>query len=332
MIGEVVGSYRVTAKVGEGPTGVVYLAEHTLMGRRAAIKVFASEVGTDAFLESAQRAATLSHPGLVEIFDFGNHNDKAFLVMEFLEGKSLAERVQADGPMEVSHALALARQMSAALDMIHNANITHGHLTSSNIVLTPDTALTGGERVKILDTGLAASRLVSNAESPATSAAPYLAPEQLEDPRSGDKRSDLYALGCILFEMIAGRTPFPSGYGVNGARTAPLLRDLVPGVDPRIDTLVKRLLAPRVEDRVQSAGALNAAIDAIQIPEEAGKVTFDGPAMSPVSVNFDSSPALDPVPSEQPTPRQTPPNRTVVLLIALVVVLGLATVAAVVVL
>lgn len=323
MIGEVVGSYRVTAKVGEGPTGVVYLAEHTLMGRRAAIKVFASAVGTEAFLDSAQRAATLTHAGLVEIFDFGNHNGKAFLVMEYLEGKSLAERLRATGSIATPHAMGLARQMAAALAVIHNAGITHGHLTPSNIVLIADAVLTGGERVKLLDAGLAAGQLVSNTESFAVAAAPYLAPEQLEDPRSADRRSDLYALGCILFEMIAGKTPFPSGYGANGATATPSLRAIVAGVDPRIDALVRRLLAPRVEDRVQSAAALSAAIEEIDHGEDQDETTYTGPAMVPVSVSFDASPVLE----ELQSGRSSKPNRTLILMIGLAAALALATLA-----
>ncbi len=308
MIDEAVGSYRVKSKVGEGSTGVVYLAEHSMMGRRAAIKVFSSSVGTESFLRGAQQAATLSHPSLVEIFDFGNHNGNAYVVMEFLDGETLAERMRRSGPMPIDDALGFARQITEALTVVHAAGVTHGHLNPDNIVLVPDPVIAGGERVKILDAGLFSTQADSASMG---KAAPYMAPEHFVAHGVIEARSDLYALGCILFEMIGGRPPFIAedelviSGGISTAEAhhralasqhqkspPPPLHRYQPQIDYQVESLILHLLSKRLGDRPQSAAEVSAAIDRLESGGlVVGMTDHSNPERTPVSVSFDATPS-----------------------------------------
>ncbi|MCG8424479.1 MAG: serine/threonine protein kinase [Proteobacteria bacterium] len=332
MIGEVVGSYRVVAKVGEGTTSVVYLAEHALMGRRAAVKVFSSSSGSEPFLARAQKAATLTHPGLVEVFDLGDHKGKAYLVMEFLDGESLATRIGKRGNLPFAQALGIARQLTAALAVVHDADIVHGNLTPDHVVLVPDAVVTGGERAKLLDTGLTHS----TPDSPEIKkAAAYMAPEQLAEGLAIDHRADLYALGCILFEMLCGRPPFVADKE-RGSVTSqqihdepPPLRQFEPSLRRDVESLVRRLLAKRPDDRPPSAIEVSAIIDKSLDGHATARMSTHGMSESaPVSVSFDSKPApvRAPIEAEEASSR---PERSRVLTIGLAALIGTIVLAAV---
>lgn len=340
MIGEAVGSYRVIAKVGEGPTGTVYLAEHSLMGRRAAIKVFSTEVASEPFLEGARKAATLNHPGLVEIFDFGNHDGNVFLVREYLDGQTLTERIGDTGPVGIQRALGFGRQIGAALAVVHNAGVVHGHLIPSNIVLVRDPVVMGGERAKLLDTGLA--RSLSDPASTGA-AAQYLAPEQLSGDGNVDHRSDLYALGCIVFEMICGRPPFatdkeddngenfsePSIATKHALSPPPPISRFDPTVSPEIESLVKELLAKRPDDRPSSADDVCKTIDALLHNWITPSTRHKTQGGSPVSVSFDATPAVSPRRGSTSASKEESDSRSLTWIVfAIAVLIGAAAVAA----
>ena len=271
-----IGPYRITNVIGQGGTGVVYAAEHVLLGRPAAIKVLLAALSKRqdlvlGFFHEAWTAAATRHPGIVQIFDVGWSPDgAAYIVMERLQGESLAQHA-ARGRLPWRVALPLARQIACALAPAHRQGIIHRALSPDNIFLVPDRGGHGGESIKLLDLGFA--KLTDEGAGPrmtrpgaAIGSPAYMAPEQCRGD-SVDHRTDLYALGCVIFKLCAGRPPF-FGAGTGDVLAAqihnppPRLGALVPGVAPEIESLVERLLAKRPEDRPQSADEVIQQIDA----------------------------------------------------------------------
>jgi serine/threonine-protein kinase len=220
VIGSTVGSYVIRRVLGEGGMGRVYLAEHQLIGKRAAIKVLLPQYSSQAeivnrFFNEARASSMLKHPGVIDVYDFGRLPDgSAYLMMEFLEGQSLAARLRA-GSLALELALDIARQVALALGAAHAHGIVHRDLKPDNVFLVPDTELRAGVRTKVLDFGIAkltddqggggagATRTGAIIGTPT-----YMSPEQCRGAGKVDHRSDVYSLGCMLFEMLSGRPPF----------------------------------------------------------------------------------------------------------------------------
>jgi serine/threonine-protein kinase len=256
--------------------GAVYSAVHTLLGRAAAVKILLPELSRDQevvtrFFNEARAAAAIRHPSIVEIYDFGWHTDgSAYLVMEHLRGESLAARL-ARGRMSVAGVMMAVRQIAGALAAAHRIGIVHRDLKPENIFLVPDPEVAGGERIKLLDFGIA--KLVADNDQHrmtrpgAILGTPtYMAPEQCRG-EPVDHRADLYSLGCITFELCTGRPPFIDG-GVGGVLSShvheqPLrVSSLAADIPPVLDDLVQRLLVKDLLQRVQAAEAVVQAIDA----------------------------------------------------------------------
>src|SRR5688572_7543018 len=161
MTDETVGSYKILRPIGQGGMGFVYLAEHVLIGRKAAIKLLHPELSSNQeivgrFFNEARSTALIKHPGIVEIFDFGYHpSGAAFIVMEFLEGTTLASRIRRPPRPLVDETLVIARQIATALGAAHRQGIVHRDVKPDNIFLLPDSNAIGGVRVKVLDFGIA---------------------------------------------------------------------------------------------------------------------------------------------------------------------------------
>jgi serine/threonine-protein kinase len=159
MVGEVIGNYRMLRKIGEGGMGTVYIAEHTLIGRRAAIKVLQWELSyrrelVTRFFNEARAATAVKHPGIVELYDFGYAADgSAYIVMEYLEGESLTKRLERTGTLAETTALALCRQIAGALGAAHAAGIVHRDLKPDNVYIVRDPDIASGERTKIRHDG-----------------------------------------------------------------------------------------------------------------------------------------------------------------------------------
>ncbi|MBV8757428.1 MAG: serine/threonine protein kinase, partial [Deltaproteobacteria bacterium] len=197
------GRYRIIQTLGQGGMGTVFLAEHALIKRKVAIKILHADLAADPamierFMKEAQVAGTLGHPNIVESTDMGFTGDRVpYLVFEHLEGMLLTDEIYRVGGLPVRRAARIADQITSALAAAHDAGIVHRRLTSDNIFLTDkgDTL----DHVKVLDFG--ASEL-------ARSMPEYLAPEQIGAPEKVDRRTDIYALGVILYEMLTARRPF----------------------------------------------------------------------------------------------------------------------------
>ncbi|HVV88436.1 MAG TPA: serine/threonine-protein kinase, partial [Kofleriaceae bacterium] len=275
MQGQSLGSYTIERELGRGGMGAVYTAVHTLLGRRAAVKVLLAELSTNQelvqrFFNEARAATAIKHPSIVEIYDFGWAPDgSAYIVMELMEGEPLAARLARLRRLPVATALTIARQVANALAAAHRAGIVHRDLKPDNVFLVSDIEVVGGERVKLLDFGiakLAADGGVSKTTTGAIMGTPlYMSPEQCEGARKVDHRADLYSLGCMLFEMIGGRPPFQSE-GVGGLIgmhlhvPAPHLRSVAPDAPAEVEAIVAKLLAKNPADRYQSADELAAEL------------------------------------------------------------------------
>ncbi|MFZ5828815.1 MAG: protein kinase domain-containing protein [Planctomycetota bacterium] len=210
------GKYRLLDHLGRGGMSTVYLAEHTLMQRRVAIKVLPKERVEDSsylarFYREAQAAASLDHRNIVRAYDVDNDNGVHYLVMEYVEGRDLQQTVKQEGPLEYDKAAEFIRQAAVGLSHAHEAGLIHRDIKPANLLVDLKNT------VKILDLGLA--RFTADQQASLTVAydenvlgtADYLAPEQAIDSHGVDARADIYSLGCSLYYLLTGHPPFAEG-------------------------------------------------------------------------------------------------------------------------
>jgi hypothetical protein len=276
MLGRNLGNYHVVSKIGEGGMGVVYLARHVTLGRPAAIKVLHPSLSSNQdmvsrFFNEARAATAVRNPGIVEVFDFGILEDgSAYIVMEYLEGENLGARIRR-GRLSVAATMTIVRAIARALQAAHEQGIVHRDLKPDNVFLVPDLELASGERVKLLDFGIAKlapiSGEVSQTRTGVVMGTPtYMAPEQCRGAGSVDHRADLYALGCVAYQMLCGEPPFVSdGAGDLIARHLYFepepLRSRRPEIPAEVDDLVLGLLQKDPAARPASAADLVRELD-----------------------------------------------------------------------
>jgi eukaryotic-like serine/threonine-protein kinase len=275
---EVIGNYRIIKVLGEGGMGVVYLAEHKLLGRLAAIKVLLPQYSdnkqiVDRFFNEAKAATEIKHPGIVEIYDFGYQDDGgAYIAMEFLEGEDLEARLRRQGQLPIVQAIQFSSQIASALAAAHQRGVIHRDLKPANAFIVPDPQVVGGERIKLLDFGIAKVTLSDGADSEALTRAgtimgtpAYMAPEQCLGAASVDARADLYSVGCIIFETVCGHPPFrgQSSMDVMKAQlklAPPRPSELRPEVGAELESVILYLLNKDPAHRYHNAGDLEAAL------------------------------------------------------------------------
>jgi eukaryotic-like serine/threonine-protein kinase len=229
LIGQTIGNYLVTQKLGEGGMGAVYLAEHPSIGKKVALKVLHSEFSTNQevaarFFHEAKAVNDIGHPNIVDIVDFGiiqsgiGREQLVYFIMEYLAGVTLSQLIRSEAPLPPERALMIALQVADALSASHKCGIVHRDLKPDNIILVQR----GRDRdfVKLLDFGIAKLTGGSAMGSHRTRTGivmgtpAYMSPEQCEGRDSVDLRTDIYALGIVLYEMLTGRVPFiGEGYG-----------------------------------------------------------------------------------------------------------------------
>ena len=218
LINQTIGNYRVSRLLGEGGMGVVYLAQHPVIGRKVAIKLLHVALARDQdivsrFFNEARAIHMIAHANIVEILDFGQTTDgQPYFIMEFLEGEALSEAV-ARGPMTPEEVEAIGVQMCRALWAAHAKGIVHRDLKPHNVQLVPRPE--GPPLVKILDFGVAkilaspdGAQSVKTRTGSLMGTPLYMSPEQCKGAGTLDHRTDIYSLGVMLFEMLAGRPPF----------------------------------------------------------------------------------------------------------------------------
>jgi serine/threonine-protein kinase len=280
QVGDIVeGRYRLLSSVGVGGMGSVFLAEHTLIRRRVALKILHAELAVDAdvverFMNEARIAGTLGHPNIAESTDMGFTGESVpYIVFEYLEGATLVDEIYRLGGLPVRRAARIGAAIASALHAAHNAGVVHRDLKSENVILTDRDD--GSDHVKVLDFGISLfvhrSRDLSQATTMGTPE--YMSPEQLTDPKTVDRRTDIYALGVILYEMLAARRPFTTegdtmalGQRIITEAPPPIGKADVPA--PLASLIVDKLLAKDPAARPQSMAEVEAALDAFVTRED----------------------------------------------------------------
>jgi serine/threonine protein kinase len=260
--------YRVLRLLGEGGMGSVYEAEQVVMQRRVALKVIrradtAGPAALERFRREVRAAARLSHPNIVGAYDAETAGKLHFLVMEYVEGITLAWLVKERGRLPIDEACEYIRQAALGLQHAHERGLVHRDLKPDNLIRCSDGT------VKILDFGLAALTAEGGGgltEANVVMGTPdYMAPEQAEDSHSADIRADLYSLGCTLYFLLRGKPPYPAPTPLlkvlaHRDKPVPSLRGARPDVPPGLARALERLLAKRPEDRYQTPGEVAAAL------------------------------------------------------------------------
>jgi serine/threonine protein kinase len=276
VIGERYGNYQALSLLGEGGMGAVYLAEHPGIGRRVAIKVLRKEMDHDPqlltrFLNEARAANAIRHPNIIEVLDSGTtERGASYLVMELLEGESLSARIKRLARLDERSAIEIAMQTAAGLGAAHAKGIIHRDLKPDNLFVIPEESDAARERVKILDFGIAKLHMLAGdslkTRTGTLMGTPvYMSPEQCLGTKEVDHRSDIYSLGIIIYEMLAGRTPFVSeGFGellsMHLHEMPGSLRALAPQVTAEVEFAVMRMLAKKPDERYQSMADVRAAL------------------------------------------------------------------------
>ncbi|HWB71213.1 MAG TPA: protein kinase, partial [Egibacteraceae bacterium] len=252
--------YRILRRLGRGGMADVFAAEDQTLGRQVAVKMLAAHLLDDPraharFQRETRTAATLNHPHIVALHDLVSEGETDFLVMELVAGPSLAHRLRDQGVFVVEEALDVARQVTDGLAAAHDRGLVHRDIKPSNILFDTD------GKAKIADFGIARAVETSATMTAAVhGSVPYIAPEQARgDPP--DPRSDLYALGCVVFEMLTGQPPFTADttaaiLGQHLHRDPPAAFSLNPDVPADLDAVIARLLAKQPQQRHPDAAAL----------------------------------------------------------------------------
>ena len=261
------GRYRVERELGRGGMAKVFLGTDTVLGRTVAVKVLAPQFADDdgfvqRFRREAQAAASIGHPHIVSVFDTGSDDGVHYIVMEYVEGRTLAEFLAGGGRILPDRAIDIAMDVCQALEAAHARGVIHRDIKPGNIMLNPR-----GE-VKVTDFGIA--RVTTTADTVAQTAAilgtaSYLSPEQAQG-QPVDARSDLYSLGCVVYEMVTGRPPFLGDSPVAVASKQVLEQPVPPSklnsdVTPDLDAVILRALAKNPANRYQSAEEMRADLE-----------------------------------------------------------------------
>ncbi|HET7929039.1 MAG TPA: BTAD domain-containing putative transcriptional regulator [Actinomycetota bacterium] len=259
--------YRIERILGRGGMSVVYLAEQTAMQRKVALKVLAPQLAEDErfrerFVLESRLAASIDHPNVIPIYEAGEHDGELFIAMRYVEGTDL-RTVLRDGPLDAARTIAIVRQVAEALDVAHEQGLVHRDVKPANVLLARRRGSESGEHAYLSDFGLT-KRSASDSGVTGTGqfvgTIDYAAPEQFQGD-SLDARTDVYSLGCVLFECLAGHPPFraPNDAGLMYAHlqaSPPSLRTERPDLPHEFDEVIAKAMAKRPDDRQPTAGEL----------------------------------------------------------------------------
>ncbi|MBD0370905.1 MAG: serine/threonine protein kinase [Pyrinomonadaceae bacterium] len=311
--------YRIDERISEGGMGTVYRATHVLMDKRVAIKVLHPSLAADdkivaRFSREARAASRISHPHALNVTDFGeSESGVVFLVMEYLDGRTLKDIIQSEGPLPLNRAVEIVKQVAGALDAAHAEGVVHRDLKSDNIMLIA--GANGSDWAKVLDFGIAKIKENTGNTDPGLTAPnliigtpQYMSPEQCSQASEIDARSDIYSLGVIIYEMLTGHVPFtgesPTAIMMKHLQEPPPSvleeRDDLP---PQVGMVITSALAKRPEDRFQSAGELSDAFSSAAAGEQPARAV-SAAATNPASASSETNRIVVPTDSNE-APRNT---------------------------
>ncbi len=290
------GRWVIESRIGMGGMGAVYLGHQRSVDRKVAIKTLRSSLAdtddfVDRFFREARVATTINHPHCVTIHDFGQDEDGTlYLAMEFLEGQDLTSRIS-DGDISIEEALRIGSQIASALSAAHQANIVHRDLKPDNIFLLDISD--GSTFVKVLDFGIAKvmgadTQMTKTGQVFGTPA--YMSPEQCQG-HTIDGRSDLYSLGCILYELVGGRPPFEGetpmavlmAHVANDVPPLSTIDGVMDGVDPRVEQEIMALLSKDPDGRPATASEAKQRLNALLSSLNAPDLSYTAPQQVPRS-------------------------------------------------
>ncbi len=319
----ILGHYVILDKLGEGGMGKVYKARQLRLSRTVALKVIrpnllSNDLALKRFQREAKAAAQLAHPNIVRLFDADAVGDRHFLAMEFVEGTDLAALVKDTGPLPVGMACSFIRQAATGLQHAHDQEIVHRDIKPSNLLVSeprqPGKIDSGGV-IKILDMGLARattqdddSSLSALTQDGTVIGTPdYMSPEQGKNSSEVDGRSDLYSLGCTLYFLLTGRTPFSTGTMLekllqHQIDPPPPIKELRPDLPDEVAALVHTLLAKKPEDRFQSGAALAHALDIWSVFDTRSELLKKSTLKKPAAVPYALPVPHEPLPSSGAPP------------------------------
>ena len=278
MLSAQLDDYEIAEVIGAGTVGTIFAATHRVTGESVAIKKLHPSVSQDPLIRARFKRETvvmerLRHPNIVRSMGGGEHEGQLFYVMERLDGGTVKDLLQTSNSIQWPIVVEIGRQICSALQFAHNHGVIHRDLKPSNLFLTRDA------EVKLGDFGIArdlhSSDITSSGMTVGTHA--YMAPEQITGDANVSGKADLYSLGCCLFEMLIGRTPF---HGAHFAelfeqhlkKTAPRVKELVPGCPEPLDNIIAKLLEKSAEERPFNARQVQAVMlkldESIQNPDE----------------------------------------------------------------
>ncbi len=272
-----VGSYRLVQPLGSGGMSSVFLAVHAETGHEVAVKVLPRTLARNPtllqrFLREAKSAEALEHPNIAAIYDRGSDNGRHYLVLEYVAGGDLHDRVRTSGPLPIAEAIRVIRSAAEGFDYAAGRGVIHRDVKPANLLVTPE------GRVKIIDLGLALQAEAEDErvtrDGTTVGTVDYMAPEQARDSRATSVRSDLYSLGCTFYFLLTASPPYPGGsvpdkLGRHCTAPVPDVRELRSEVSDELATLVLKMMAKKPEARFPDYLSLIAALDAL--PEARGK-------------------------------------------------------------
>jgi serine/threonine-protein kinase len=300
---ESIGKYKIVAKIGQGAMGEVYRAHDPVLNREVAIKTIAADLGSDStlrkrFEREAQSAASLNHPNIIKVYDFGEHDKKLYMAMELLEGIDLRQAINRRTLASLDAQLDVMLQICEGLAFAHAHDIVHRDLKPANIHILPSGS------VRIMDFGLARLSGSEMTRTGMVMGTPhYMSPEQVRGERA-DTRSDVFAIGCVFYELLAGHKAFEADsmhavlYKIIQESPRPIRE--VPGIPLVIAQVVEKTLVKNPEDRLQNAGELTTAL------RRAREALAEGQGEQPLSAS--PSPPAQPIQIAAPAPS---PRRSV---------------------
>jgi serine/threonine protein kinase len=256
-----VGNYEVVEKIAEGGMGSVYKGRHQTTGKIVAIKTIKlpdsvpdRETLLRRFEQEFRATLSLEHPNIVRALDFGWEEGAPYLVLEFIDGQTLGERIDREGRLTEDQAIAIVIQIAEALERVHEQGLVHRDVKPDNILIGPDgkAKLTDLGLVKDLETQSNLTRAGDLLGTPH-----FMAPEQFRDPKSADRRSDVYSLGATLYMAVTGEPPFAGCTAVDAwmkqvQGELPSARRRVPGLSARIDRAIQRAMSAKPDGRPTS--------------------------------------------------------------------------------